>query len=115
MRPVLGAVLELACCGVIVEGRRTWHKRQRIAEAAWFCLIWKQGKLEAALCKLTKEPREMLKVQAAGRTDAGVHARGQVGAGDVGQGGVHLCKRAGCWPHGRRGHTLVARGGTMCK
>lgn len=37
-----------------------------------------QGKLEAALVRLTKQPRQALLVQAAGRTDAGVHARGQV-------------------------------------
>lgn len=37
-----------------------------------------QLRLEQALVKITGEPREVLKVQAAGRTDAGVHARGQV-------------------------------------
>ncbi|KAL4430815.1 hypothetical protein ABPG75_006071 [Micractinium tetrahymenae] len=37
-----------------------------------------QLRLEQALTKVTGEPREVLKVQAAGRTDAGVHARGQV-------------------------------------
>lgn len=37
-----------------------------------------QLRLEQALAKVTGEPREALKVQAAGRTDAGVHARGQV-------------------------------------
>ena len=42
-----------------------------------------QGKLESALVKLTREPREVLRVQAAGRTDAGVHARAQV-LGDKG-------------------------------
>lgn len=37
-----------------------------------------QLRLEQALTKLTGEAREALKVQAAGRTDTGVHARGQV-------------------------------------
>ncbi len=37
-----------------------------------------QLRLEQALVKITGEPREVLKVQAAGRTDAGVHACGQV-------------------------------------
>lgn len=37
-----------------------------------------QLKLEQALIRVTGLPREALKVQAAGRTDAGVHARGQV-------------------------------------
>ena len=37
-----------------------------------------QRRLEAALTRFTGLPREALKVQAAGRTDAGVHARGQV-------------------------------------
>ena len=37
-----------------------------------------QLRFEQALTKLTGEPREALKVQAAGRTDTGVHARGQV-------------------------------------
>lgn len=37
-----------------------------------------QGKLENALCTFTQQTRERLKVQAAGRTDAGVHARGQI-------------------------------------
>lgn len=37
-----------------------------------------QLRLEQALTKITGEPRDALRVQAAGRTDAGVHARGQV-------------------------------------
>jgi tRNA pseudouridine38-40 synthase len=37
-----------------------------------------QLRLEAALTKATGESRRVLKVQAAGRTDAGVHAAGQV-------------------------------------
>lgn len=37
-----------------------------------------QLRLEGALCRVTGQPREALKLQAAGRTDTGVHARGQV-------------------------------------
>jgi tRNA pseudouridine38-40 synthase len=37
-----------------------------------------QGQLEHALTTVTQQPREVLKIQAAGRTDAGVHARAQV-------------------------------------
>ncbi|GAX82556.1 hypothetical protein CEUSTIGMA_g9982.t1 [Chlamydomonas eustigma] len=37
-----------------------------------------QGSVEHALCTALREPREKLKVQAAGRTDRGVHAIGQV-------------------------------------
>lgn len=38
-----------------------------------------QGAIERALCVLLQERRERLGVGAAGRTDAGVHAEGQVG------------------------------------
>lgn len=34
--------------------------------------------LEAALCRITGDSRQALRLQGAGRTDAGVHARGQV-------------------------------------
>lgn len=37
-----------------------------------------QGQLEHTLSTVTQQPREVLKIQAAGRTDAGVHARAQV-------------------------------------
>lgn len=37
-----------------------------------------QACMERALCTLLRVPRERLGVGAAGRTDAGVHARGQV-------------------------------------
>jgi len=37
-----------------------------------------QKELEGALCKLLHEPRELLGLAAAARTDAGVHAAGQV-------------------------------------
>ncbi|KAG2443316.1 hypothetical protein HYH02_009383 [Chlamydomonas schloesseri] len=37
-----------------------------------------QAKLEAALCTVLREDRGVLGVRAAGRTDSGVHARGQV-------------------------------------
>lgn len=37
-----------------------------------------QGALEEALCRITGEPHALLDVRAAGRTDAGVHALGQV-------------------------------------
>jgi len=37
-----------------------------------------QGELERCLCKMTGETRESLRVGGAGRTDSGVHARGQV-------------------------------------
>lgn len=36
-----------------------------------------QGALETAMTKLKQEPPELLSIQGAGRTDAGVHARGQ--------------------------------------
>ena len=37
-----------------------------------------QGEVEKALTKITGEDRDFLGIQASGRTDAGVHARGQV-------------------------------------
>lgn len=37
-----------------------------------------QDRLERALHRVTRQPREELRMQAAGRTDSGVHARGQV-------------------------------------
>ena len=37
-----------------------------------------QGEVEKALTRLTGEDRKFLAIQASGRTDAGVHARGQV-------------------------------------
>ena len=37
-----------------------------------------QQQLEEVVCKVVQEDREVLKMQAAGRTDAGVHAAGQV-------------------------------------
>ena len=37
-----------------------------------------QGSIEEALCTLLQVPREKLGVMAAGRTDRGVHAKGQV-------------------------------------
>lgn len=38
-----------------------------------------QGVLERALCQIRQESRETLRMQSSGRTDAGVHAKGQVG------------------------------------
>lgn len=38
-----------------------------------------QGHVERALSTVLREDRRVLGVSAAGRTDAGVHARGQVG------------------------------------
>lgn len=37
-----------------------------------------QGVLERALCQIRQESRETLRMQSSGRTDAGVHAKGQV-------------------------------------
>ncbi|KAL3161932.1 hypothetical protein ABBQ38_009014 [Trebouxia sp. C0009 RCD-2024] len=37
-----------------------------------------QGVLEKALCQIRQESRETLRMQCSGRTDAGVHAKGQV-------------------------------------
>jgi tRNA pseudouridine38-40 synthase len=37
-----------------------------------------QGKIEACLIKMFAANRQALKLQGAGRTDSGVHARGQV-------------------------------------
>ena len=37
-----------------------------------------QGELEQCLLKILQTDRDCLKLQGAGRTDAGVHARGQV-------------------------------------
>ena len=38
-----------------------------------------QGILEKALCLVQQETRSVLSMYASGRTDSGVHARGQVG------------------------------------
>lgn len=37
-----------------------------------------QGTLERALCKIKQESRDTLRMQCSGRTDSGVHAKGQV-------------------------------------